>query len=385
MLYNKHILVRILVILFLVILSLPGCLPKPKKQIGDFCGKVIDAYTGEPIPEVTMTIGEQKVTTDRKGKFSIASLAPGDYQLTLERDWYYTLTKSINHIGKQTSLAYSLIPLPMEGKILYSGNEEGNWEIYELDLADRAVTRLSNTTSDEINPVKYSDNLILLQSTFLSKNRYNYDLFWLARSSQKLDSLYTSAENDQHPSSIVLGNVIIFQSNGENIYSYDLSSKTVSDTSIAKGQNPVVSPKGTQIAYANTSDQLCVANIDGTNSRIISHPGKINNPCWSQDGKKIAVELWMESGDPRYIYVVNSDGTGEAERVTYGDSDKDKHQHPCWSSDGKLIFFSANIMYSSRFDIYCIRKDDGLTLKEKASWIMVSKDSGDKNYPTWSK
>jgi Tol biopolymer transport system component len=356
-----------------MLLIFSGCLPKPKPQTGDFNGKVIDSLTKEPVPGVAITIGGQNITTDLDGKFAIAILPPGDYQLTMERDWYYPQTKTEHHIGKQESLELSLIPLPLEGKILYSGDRDGNWEIYELNLVDRAANQLTKLSTSEINPVKYSEKMILLQSTSLSNDRYNYDLFLLDCDSHILTPVYQSAENDQHPSSTILGDTIIFQSEGEKIYSYSFSSNTTKKI-IEKGQNPVVSPDGKQIAYADTNNRLCVANLDGSGIRIVNHPGKINNPCWSRpNGKMIAVELWLDSGGPRYIYTMNADGTGVPQRVTYGNLWGDQHKHPCWSSDGTMIFFSGNIIYSSRFDIYGIKVSDGI--QGKMSWVMVSRVS----------
>ena len=58
--------------------------------------------------------------------------------------------------------------------------------------------------------------------------------------------------------------------------------------------------------------------------------------------------------------------------------------HPCWSGDGGQIYFSANILYSSRMDIYCISVEEkSLELKEKNPWLMVSHGSGNKDYPSW--
>ena len=370
-----------IVCVILISLLLSGCLSKPKSQTGDFSGKVVDAYTQEPVPGVTMKIGEIQITTDEDGKFCIASLSPGDYQLVLERDWYNSSMEVVHHIEKQNSLKYFIIPLPIEGKILYSGNAADNWEIYELDLSKRLVSQLTNMDSSEINPVKYSEDQILIQSTFLSHDRYNYDLFSFNRISQEFKLIFSSTENDQHPSCKISGDTVIFQSEGKKIYSYSFSSNTAKKI-IEKGQNPVVSPSGTQIAYVDTNNHLCVANIDGTDIRTINHSGKVNNPCWSPtDRNKIAVELWEESGGPRYIYIMNADGTGTPQRVTWGSLKRDQHKHPCWSNDGSMIYFSGNILYSSRYDIYGVRVSDGL--QGKMSWVMVSGGSGDKKYPSW--
>lgn len=366
----------------LLFFLLSGCLSRPKPQTGDFSGKIVDAFTQEPVPGVTMKIAGLTITSDEDGKFSIASLPPGDYQLVLERDWYNQTTHAVHHIEKQNSLKYYIVPLPIEGKILYSGNTAGNWEIYELDLSKRGVSQLTNSNSSEVNPLKYSEDLILMQSTFQSHDRYNYDLFFFNRSLQEFKLIYASAKNDQHPSSKFSGDTVIFQSDGEKIYSYSFSDNTARMI-IEKGQNPVVSPDGVQIAYVDTNNHLCVANIDGTNIRTINHSKKVNSPCWCPtDRNKIAVELWEESEGSRYIYIMNADGTGIPQRVTWGRLKSDQHKHPCWSKDGSIIYFSGNILYSSRYDIYGIRVSDGI--QEKMSWIMVSGGTGDKEDPSWN-
>ncbi|MGE5606508.1 MAG: hypothetical protein ACM3YE_12565, partial [Bacteroidota bacterium] len=59
-----------------------------------------------------------------------------------------------------------------------------------------------------------------------------------------------------------------------------------------------------------------------------------------------------------------------------------QHKHPIWGKND-MIYFSGNIVYSSRSDIYAVKFFDNTTL-ESNPWIMVSKGSGSKLYPCWA-
>ena len=387
-----------IVCVILISLLLSGCLSKPKSQTGDFSGKVVDAYTQEPVPGVTMKIGEIQITTDEDGKFSIASLSPGDYQLVLERDWYNQSIRAVHHIERQNSLVFSIEPVPINGKLLYCNNKEHNWEIWELNLADRLTTRLSNTPSDEINPVKLPNRYLIFQS---DRGGQKHDLYLSSYDNinnvQTPLSCCTVNADDEHPSVDKTGTKMVYKSleKSQIVYNDDITNGQCINVGVT-GYNPVINFTGDKIAFVSGNyESLLVYNISGcsiTKSKEYNlysrNSLRLNNPCWSPDGKKIAFNAWTSSGT-KNIYTIDivdtADTTdGNIKQITYRYRKKDDHEHPCWSSDSKLIFFVGTILYSSRKDIYCIKVDDGVALKEKAPWVMVTKDSGDKNYPTWS-
>jgi Tol biopolymer transport system component len=375
-----------------------GCLPKPKPRTGDFSGKVIDFLTQEPVPGVTMKIGGVQMTTDEHGKFSIASLSPGDYQLVLERDWYHQSIQEVHHVEKQDALVFSIFPVPISGKILFCNNQERNWDIWELNLADRSTIRLSNLPSNEINPVPLPNRNLIFQS---DRGGQKHDLYLSSYDNiinvQTPLACCTIKEDDEHPSVDKTGTKMVFKSLAKSriVYNDDITNGQGVDVGVT-GYNPVINLKGDRIAFASGDyEKLLIYDISGSGItksseyNLNSQMGlRLNNPCWSPDGKKLAFDAWT-SGGAKNIYtidVVDTENTtnGNVKQITYCYRKKDSHEHPCWSSDGQLIFFVGTILYSSRKDIYCIRVDDGLNLKENASWVMVTKDSGDKNYPTWS-
>ncbi len=385
----------------LLFFLLSGCLSRPKPQTGDFSGKIVDAFTQEPVPGVTMQIAGLTVASDEGGKFSIASLPPGDYQLVLERDWYNQTTHAVHHIEKQNSLIFPIVPVPMNGKIFYCNYRESNWDIWELNLEDRSVNRLSSLPSNEINPVKLPNRNLIFQS---DRGGQKYDLYLSSYENinnvQTPLSCCTVNENDEHPSVDETGTKLVFKSLATSriVYNYDITNGLCTNAGVT-GYSPVISPKGDRIAFASgDKESLLVYSISGssiTKSKeydLYSQKGlRLNDPCWSPDGKKIAFDAWttsdnkniytIEIADPKYPADIKD---GNIEQITYRYRNKDTHEHPCWSRDGKLIFFVGTILYSSRKDIYCIKVDDGIALKDKASWVMVTGGPGDKNYPAWS-
>ena len=96
------------------------------------------------------------------------------------------------------------------------------------------------------------------------------------------------------------------------------------------------SPDGKQITFSlkvDGSSQIFIANSDGTQSTQISQEnGEYFNPTWSPLGDMIAFS--KSEGGNSYIGVMDIDGTNER-MLTRG------HlvENPSWSNDGKRILF----------------------------------------------
>ena len=96
------------------------------------------------------------------------------------------------------------------------------------------------------------------------------------------------------------------------------------------------SPDGNQITFSlkvDGSSQIFIANSDGTQSKQISQEnGEYFNPTWSPLGDMIAYS--KSEGGNSYIGVMDIDGSNER-MITTG------HlvENPSWSNDGKRILF----------------------------------------------
>lgn len=389
--------------LFVSLLSfLPGCLSKkflPKPHPGDLYGEVCDSLTGEPVPDVSVAVGDRQMFTDMDGYFLFPQFPPGNYRVLLEHPWYHPQIYEIGHVGLSKRYSFKTTTKNIYGEILYSADCEPKRSIYSLELLTREVKRLTDLSFSVTNPVRLSQNKIIFQGDRDGNNDlFMFDLL-TGQLSTEFETKVNSASNDEHPSVDRLGKKLVFQStrvvgtnDSRKIFLYNLETGEGPYVVVKSGQNPVINPEGNKIAYIDGSYRLRIFGAD-----LSFHPtplptpppipmtGKCNNPSWSEDGRKITLESWTVTGGPRYIFVYDLDQPGELKKVTF-DYDPDhqsEHKHPCWSVDGVMIFFNASILYSSRNDIYCINYNNSLTLGKNAGWLMVSKGSGSKDYPSW--
>ena len=363
--------------LFLVpLLLLMGCLSRPKPRVGDFNAVVIDTLTREGIPSVAIFVGKDEYTTDLKGQFSLASLEPGDYQIRMSRQWYESKEFTYKHLGKPVPVIFHLRPESLSGRIYYSFDEGRNKEIYGLILEDRAVNQvLSLLESGETNPAWSRSGKFAVEST--ADNISKVKVYDLAMG----DHAPILIQDGEHPSIDNEGEYMVFKSNGK-IVKYDIDRNKEIETYDLAGWNPVISPDGTRVAYVSGDFTKLYIYISKTECDVFVPKGeydgyKLNNPCWSHDGNKIAFEAYENSEGKRGIYYIDVNSTNPVmTQITFPSGDKEQHKHPTWGEDD-MIYFSGNMVYSSRSDIYGVRLDDS------PKWIMVSKGPGNKLYPCW--
>lgn len=361
-------------IILIVLFGLAGCLDKPRPRSGDFNAVVLDLLTNEPVPGTEIWIGEKKDVTNLKGQISLAGLPPGDYQAQMSRDWYESKTLTYKHLGKPALVSFFQKPASLPGRIYYSYDEGQNKDIYELILSDRTIYRaISLLGSGETNPACSAAGKLALEST--TDKVSEILLYGISEGNPKLLLSFKG----EHPSIDNDGMKMAFKSNG-NIIKFDLDDNIQKPYAQA-GYNPVISPNGRMVAYASGNYTKLYIDIEdsGFYEFIPGDDYKLNNPCWSPDGEKIAFEAYTDSDGQRAIYYITVDSLKLGmKQITFPSGGKEQHKHPTWGEDN-IIYFSGNIIYSSRSDIYAVRVDDG------SKWVMVSKGSGNKLYPCWGK
>ncbi len=116
---------------------------------------------------------------------------------------------------------------------------------------------------------------------------------------------------------------------------------------------PEWSPDGKTLAFVSLRDgilKIYLMDASGNNVRRLTESDRVEiEPSWSPDGTKIA----FVSGDNvnTQIYIMNPDGT-EVTQVTDGPG---YNEHPTWSPDGSMLAFWSN--RSGNLQIYTIRSD----------------------------
>lgn len=376
----------------LVLMLIGGCLSQahlPPPRTGDFCGRVQDSLTGEVVPKTMVTIGETQVSTDQEGRFLFPMLAPGEYQVHLERSWYLSAKVNYKHVGKSEEQLIQLTPLPLHGKLLYTAAPDGkNWDIYQLDLATRIATRLTNTSADETEPVRLGQRLFYVLSDGVAKNKLvAHDL-----NNGQLQFLAESGKGEESPTVDQTGEILVFKSyrtSPGEIFANKLT--TGESFKITKGSSPALSPDGKQLAYIN-GDQLYLYELSkvgqtgyqGRQLTMATDNLKVDHPCWDATGKRFLVDAKNTLDNQRYIYLVEVGETNvNLQQLTVTTTGRDEdHRHPCWSADGQMIFFSASILYKGRTDLYCFKLAEALADRETTKWLMLTSGSGSKKEVT---
>lgn len=258
-------------------------------------------------------------------------------------------------------------------------NDDGNRELFLIDLGKRATTQLTNATEDCNQP---SIDKRGKRIAFLSKADFtganadgSEELFVLERATsaftQVTDTALGSPSDDVQMSAN--GNVVVFTSTadltGENadnnreIFLFDIAAGTLAQlTQTTSGQNrrPSVDQGGKLVAFESTVDGLSGPNLDGNFEvyrlttadlsvvRLTDTDADSRNAVISANGKVVVYE---SDGDPLggnadgsdelFLVVVNRDGSLSREQLTAGaGGTQSAHARP--TSTGKRVFFDSD-------------------------------------------
>jgi TolB protein len=221
-------------------------------------------------------------------------------------------------VTTEDSIRHFYPSLALDGNsVFYSGFREQNYyDIYELDLIDGSLDRLTNKsgilTAPEVSPDGKS-----ITYTRVTPNSQQHQIWLMDR-------------------------------NGDN---EDKVPQTF-------GWDPTWSPDGKRILFASDRDgliQLFTVRTNGKGQQKITNlPAMRGRSDWSSDGQFIVTysgEAWK-----REVYIMNADGSNLRQLTPTGGNS----QGPSFSPDGKWVVFTA---YFDKFgddhgcEIYIIRVD----------------------------
>jgi len=255
-------------------------------------------------------------------------------------------------------------------KIIYQMYENGNWDIYEYDLAAQATKKLVENPADEENPV-YSPLMDFIAYTSTRDDFRDVDFnqklrdIYIKNLSNGLETnLTTNSSNDWKPVFSQDGKNIIFVSERDDLRDLeftDLHSNIyimekdgtfqlrLTETEANDG-GAVMTGTASQLIYFDSNRNgkfgILKMNGDGTEQKLVTTNLKFNDvgPDVSSDGNKI---VFFSDRDGNYeIYIMNTDGSNQ-QRLTSNPADD---TNPVFYPDGNKILFHSN--RSGNYDIY---------------------------------
>lgn len=262
------------------------------------------------------------------------------------------------------------LPIVADGRIVFSSDRGGSWDIYVMNADGTGTSRLTNDIWDNLEPA-WSPNgkrIAFSSSRSYAEDDLGYAIYVMNGDGTSVSRLTDGPGNSFYPAWSPDGEKIAFSWNrdwrGYEIYVMSADGAGVSrltDDAIGASFAPAWSPDGQRIAFhayreGNSDIDVYVMNSDGSNlTRLTEHPASDSNPAWSPDGRRIAFESRRDHVSQREhidkIYVMNADGSQQT-RLT---RQTGYHYNPVWSSDGRHIAFSTQ--RDGNYEIYVMNAD----------------------------
>jgi TolB protein len=285
--------------------------------------------------------------------------------------------------------------LPGKGQIAFEAYQNGDWDVYLLDVSHSLTTDLTSAYPDawNRNAAWSPDGRWLAYTTVVGLD--NSDIFvqqiqcpTLFQPCADSTNLTNQIGNDYAPSWSPDGRQMAFIS--ERDYNREVY---LMDSDGGNGRNlsqhpdadiePVWSPDGTQIAFVSERDgsnQVYVTDENGTQPRPLVHSFS-RNLAWSPDGSRMT---YISSGDIFLIEDGCQRGDGDC-RTNARNLTQSQYIEALqsWSPDNRHLVFQINRAVQQQIytlDVACL--DESITCHDSTRLLTAGLDRP--MMPTWS-
>ncbi|MBN1430525.1 MAG: PD40 domain-containing protein, partial [Anaerolineae bacterium] len=285
------------------------------------------------------------------------------------------------------------IPVYSQGRIAFSSNRDGNFEIYTLEMRSGKLTRLTNDPKADRSPKWSPDGS---QIVFISDRSGNDDLYLLSGNNKEPIRLTTDPGSDRNPAWSPDGKYIVFSRetvDGSKLVTMPTTCLSQPDTCESKiaeltpgGYDlfPAWSPDGDWVAFAASDFPglpyvIGLIGPDGSGYQSLPGTGTSDSyPAWSPDGKRIAFVSYAQ-GDYD-LWVMEADGQNLVQMTQSEATDVE----PAWSPDGGYIVFASDRSMKG-FELYLIRSDCASPQAGcEAALVQLTDDNTDDLNPDWT-
>lgn len=215
-------------------------------------------------------------------------------------------------------------------RLAYASRQDGNWELYTVDLnAPDAVSRITYDLAFQANPTWSDDSQWLAYESYQGDNLDIYAV--RVDGSDAPQRLTEDPTPDFAPDWSPDGRKIAFVSwrdGNQDIYVLDLDTTTttnITGTPERNEDNPEWSPDGRSIVFSAVDagrEKVFVQNIESNTPAELIGAGR--TPSWSPDGSTITYAIDATDKSQTYLYAAPYGRTGgvatEVAAVAYGAS-----------------------------------------------------------------
>ena len=263
---------------------------------------------------------------------------------------------------------------PLEGRIAFASDRDGNYNIYAMNADGSGLARLTNNSADDYAPSWSPDGRRI---AFRSRRDGNREIYAMNADGSGVTNLTNNSDADRYPSWSPDGRRIAFDSDRDGnweIYAMNADGSGVTNLTNNSDADryPSWSPDGRRIAFDSDRDgnwEIYAMNADGSGlARLTNNSARDWYPSWSPDGRRIAFQSNRDGNSE--IYAMNADGSGLA-RLTNNSA---RDWYPSWSPDGRRIAFNSD--RDGYHEIYAMNADgSGVT--------RLTNNSADDLDPSW--
>ena len=272
--------------------------------------------------------------------------------------------------GSEPTMAAPNVP---SGKIIFSSDRGGNFDIYTMHLDGSNLVQLTNDEGFDGQPAYSPDGKSII---FISNRSGNNDIYRMNADGTDVTQLTDDPGSDLFPAWIPTTSFITFSSDrDDNFDIYVMEEDGSGQTAMYRGDSDATFSTWSSTAplqAAIVSDHEGQPDLyigDDTGSMLrLTEIGGVLTPDWSSNGRFIIFAADDGKGNAD-IYIIRPDGSG-LQAVT---SEEARDYQPKWSPDNNLILFVSE--RDGNPDIY--------TFDQEGNVVRITNNTAIDNSPDW--